>query len=51
MVLLFYSHYGFQFSEFYSELLVSTTIFVNILLILLWFGGYFMGNKILPYLY
>lgn len=41
----FYSHYGSKFSEFYTDLSFNTTLFANIMLIILWFDKTFIGNK------
>lgn len=42
---LTYSNYGSKFSEFYDNLSFKTTLFANIILILLWFDRTFIGNK------
>lgn len=40
-----YSHYGSEFSKFYTNFLFKIVIFVNIILILLWFDKTFIKNK------
>ena len=42
---LMYSHYGSKFSEFYTDFSLRAILFINIILVLLWFDKTFINNK------